>query len=370
MRIAYDATAAATQSAGVGRYTRELLRELLTLDPDDEYQLITAASNAESRQLMDQLPPGAARELRRLPGGYRATTIIWQRLRAPMPIDLLVRPFDVFHATDFVAPPSRRPIVTTVHDISYLRFPQFGDERLVQYLTAAVPRAIARSARVITDSATVAAEIAEAYPEARDRIVAIPIGVRLPEAAQPVAPARPTILMVGTIEPRKNHLAVLAAMPLILEQVPDAELVIIGRAGWRSDDIVASIRSAEAAGWACWRAAATDADLARAYTEAAVFLYPSWYEGFGLPVLEAMSHGLPVVAADIPVLREAAGDAARYADPTDAAAIADQTIALLHNADTRDDLRQRGYRRAATYSWHETAKRTRRVYQQVEAEAR
>ncbi len=371
MRIAYDATAAATQTAGVGRYARELLRELVTLDPTDDFQLICAASDADGGRLLQQLPPGAARGLRRLPGGYRATTIAWQRLRLPIAIERLTGPFDVFHATDFVAPPSSRPIVTTVHDLSYLNVPHLGDERLVRYLSVAVPRTLARSERIIAVSATVAAEIAAEYPETRNRIVAIPNGVRLPAAQQSSSPAdRPTVLMVGTVEPRKNHLAALEAMRLVRDRESDAELVIVGRPGWRSDGIIEAIRAAEAEGWVRWLVSADDAELAAAYGAASLFLYPSWYEGFGLPVLEAMSFGVPVVAGDIPALREAADDAAWFANPADPAEIADRITTLLDGPAARDDLRTRGLARAGRYSWRDTAERTRRTYAQAKADAR
>ncbi len=366
MRIAYDATAAATQSAGVGRYSRELLRELVSLNANDDVQVVCAANPSAARAVMDQLPPGAMRELRRIPGGYRATTIAWQRLRIPIPVESFTRPFEVFHATDFVAPPSRQPIVTTVHDLSYLRVPELGEPRLVRYLTSAVPRTLARSQRIIAVSASVAADLVDAYPETRDRVVAIPNGVRRPPVAT-IEPAseRATVLMVGTIEPRKNHLGVLAAMRLVRDRVRDAELLIVGRAGWRSAEIVEAIGSAEAEGWVRWLPNAGDLDLAQAYASSTIFVYPSWYEGFGLPILEAMSYGLPVVAGDIPALREAAGDAASFADPADEIAIADQISALLEDTDLPADLRSRGLARVAGYSWRNTAEQTRRVYEQA-----
>lgn len=369
MRVAYDATAAATQTAGVGRYTRELLRELLTLDPADDYQLVCTASEADASRLLDQLPPGAARELRRLAVSSRAATIAWQRLRLPIAVERFTRPFDVYHATDFVAPPSRRPIVTTIHDLSYLRVPELGDERLVRYLTNAVPRTLSRSSRIIAVSAAVAGELVAAYPDTRDRVVAIPNGVRLPDTAQPASnPARPTILTVGTVEPRKNHLGTLAAMRRVRERYPDAELVVVGRAGWLAGGIAAEIRAAESAGWVRWLKEASDIDLARAYASATVFVYPSWYEGFGPPVLEAMSHGVPVVAGDIAALREAAGDAARFANPAHPEEIAGQTLALLDDSAERANLRTRGLTRASGYSWRVAAERTRRVYAQAEAD--
>lgn len=363
MRIAFDATAAATQLAGVGRYARELLRELVTIEPADDMQIISAADRSQGDALLDSLPPGAARELRLIPGGYRWSTLLWQRLRVPLPIDLLLKDADIFHATDFVAPPTRIPLVTTIHDLSYLRVPELGDERLVRYLTDAVPRTLAKSAQVIAVSASVAAEIAEAYPAVRERVVAVPNGVRLPvDRNKRCVPTAPNVLIVGTIEPRKNHLTLIRAMNEVRTHIPDATLDIVGRAGWRSDDIVRAIRAGEREGWITWHDAASDADLERAYSHAAVFAYPSWYEGFGLPVLEAMARGIPVVAGDIPVLREVGNAAARYARPDDAAQIADHIVTLLDSQSEREALVERGLAQATGYSWRRTAEATRRVY--------
>lgn len=368
MRVAYDATAAATQTAGVGRYTRELLRELVALDPADDFQVVAAADRSRAHALMAALPPGATRELRRLPGGYGLATRVWQRLRLPIPVDVFTQPFDVYHATDFVAPPSARPIITTIHDVSYLLVPELGDARLIGYLRDAVPRTLARSSRIITVSAAVAAEVAAAYPETRDRLVAIPNGVRLQKPPDCGCQAtRPSVLIVGTVEPRKNHLAVLRAMRIVRERIRDAELTIVGRAGWRSDEIVEAIQRAEREGWARWLPAADDAELARAYVGAAVVVYPSWYEGFGLPVLEAMSYGIPVVTSDIPALREAAGDAALFANPADAEEIADRIETSLTDTTIRADLSDRGLLRVSGYSWRDAAMQTRRVYGQAKA---
>lgn len=363
MRIAYDATAAATQIAGVGRYARELLRELVTLEPSDRFQVVCAVDRSQGNELLDSLPPGAARTVRMIPGGYRWSTVFWQRLRMPLPVDVLINNVDVFHATDFVAPPTRMPLVTTVHDLSFLRVPEFGDERLVRYLTNTVPRTLARSAQIIAVSASVAVEIAESYPDVRERVVAIPNGVRLPTGPMVrTVPDEPVVLIVGTVEPRKNHLALIAAMDEVRTHVPEAKLVVVGRAGWKSDRIVEAIRTAEQQGWATWLDSATDDQLEDAFARASVFAYPSWYEGFGLPVLEAMARGVPVVAGDIPVLREVGGDAASYASPANPSEIADRITTLLQGTADREEFGSRGLSQAAGYSWRRTAEATRRVY--------
>ena len=363
MRIALDATPAAVQHAGVGRYTRELLAALVALPGDDEFVLASAGSDADNALLLRALPPGRLRDLRRLPLNPRLITIAWQRLRLPLPIESLIGDFDVFHGTDFVVPPSRRPRVVTIHDLSFLVAPRFAEPSLVRYLMDAVPRAVSSATIVITVSASVAADVAGAFPAARDKLVAIPNGVRLPESAPSrVSSARPSILTVGTIEPRKNLPALIQAMPLVRAAHPDALLTIAGRVGWRSDDIVAQIRAAAASGVVRFVQSPDDGQLEALYAEATLAVFPSVHEGFGLPVLEAMAREVPVVASDIAALRETGGSAASYADPSNIESIAAAIIRLLDDRALRDHHASRGIARARQFSWHETARRTRRAY--------
>ena len=166
MRVAIDATSAVTQQAGVGRYTRELVRALVQLPSyKDQYALVAAAGEADSRSFLDELSPGAWRELRRVPLPERAMTIFWQRLRVPLAIEHLVGEFDLFHGPDFVTPPTRHPTVVTIHDLSYLLHPEFAEPNLAKYLRMAVPRALRQASAVITVSASVAAEVERSKKE-------------------------------------------------------------------------------------------------------------------------------------------------------------------------------------------------------------
>lgn len=364
MRIAIDATPAIEQSAGVGRYTRELLRALLVVAHDDQFVLSFAAARARIEQFLDQLPPGAWREARRLPLPQRAMTIIWHRLGLPPAVEHCIGHFDIYHATDFVAPPSRRPVVVTVHDLSFLIVPHLGHPRLVAYLRAAVPRTLARAAVVITVSASVAAEIADAYPFVRNRIVAVPNGVALPSEVPARSPSgRPTILIVGTLEPRKNHAIVFDALPEVRANWPDARLVVAGRVGWQSAPIQARLRELVEAGMAEQVIAPSDTVLETLFALADVCVIPSYYEGFGLPLLEAMARGVPVVASDIAALREIGGEAALYVDPADAAGWAAAISRVVGDETLRRRLATAGIARSRAYSWQETARRTRRAYE-------
>jgi glycosyltransferase involved in cell wall biosynthesis len=364
MRVAIDGTPAAIQTAGVGRYTRELVKALVSASVDDEFQILCVCNSRAARDLEFALPPGTVRDIRRLALPYRVTTALWQRINAPLPVDLFLEDYDVFHGPDFVLPPVRQAAVVTVHDLSYLIAPQSGAPSLVAFLKQAVPRAIRRADQVITVSASVAAELVDAYPFARDKVRAIPNGVEWLNCTQETrkSASRPVILTVGTVEPRKNHLHLLDAMQFVWQEYPDAELVIAGRIGWMADEITAKIRQSEACSNVRFVEGPDDATLADLYEEANLFVYPSLYEGFGLPVLEAMARGIPVVASDIASLRETGGNAARYADPNDPEQLGSVITNVLSNTSMQSAMVSNGSKRVKSHSWAETARRTRSAY--------
>lgn len=364
MRIVYEGTPAATQFAGVGRYARELLRALLIQSHGDRYTVVSAATEHEIERLERSMPPGQWREYKRLPLPERWATIAWQRLKAPIPLDLLVGKADLYHGTDFVLPPTRMPSVVTIHDLSYLVAAKYGEPSLVRYLASAVPRALKRADQVIAVSASVAAELVDAYPWVQHKVRAIPNGATIPSSASGRTDEdSPVLLMVGTIEPRKNHDLVLDAMPLIWKQYPETRLVIAGRIGWQADRIAGRIREAAQSPQVEFVEAPSDDQLEALYCSATIAIYPSRYEGFGLPVIEAMGRGVPVVAGDIPVLRETGGDVARYAHIDHPDSLAREVLALLDDREARRSLGKQGRERAEKYCWAETARRTRLAYQ-------
>ena len=364
MRIAIDATPAARQHAGVGRYTRELLRALVSACDKHEYLLAVAGNETDERTLWSQLPPGAWREVRRLPFSDRASTAAWQRLRLPLTAERFIGAFDVFHGTDFVVPPTRSATVVTIHDLTFFVAPEFSDPRLVRYLSSAVPRAIQRADAIICVSSSVATEVAERYPETRSRLFAIPNGVTVPRGAQQRREGTvPVILTVGTIQPRKDHMTLLDAMEHVWNRFPEARLDIVGRPGWLSEDIVQRIQEAEQDRNVHWYSDADDALLEQCYSKATVFAYPARYEGFGLPVLEAMARGIPVVASDAATLEEVTAGAAVHTPVGNAEAFGSALIDLLECREARDEKAKCGLQRSREFSWTNTASATLRAYE-------
>ncbi len=366
MRIAIDATPAIVQRGGVGRYTRELLRAIVLETLDHKFILSAAANQSEIDELLSHLPPGAWREVRKLPASERIMTALWQRLRLPVDIARWIGRHDIFHGTDFVLPPTKARRVVTIHDLSFLLHPEYCHPELASYLQSAVPRSLRRADVVITVSSSVAAEVAMMFPDVRSKIVAIPNGVSSPgEPMIETIVHEPIALMVGTIEPRKNYETALAALRQVRRLRPDTRLVIVGRRGWLDDEIVQEIERAEADGWLTWMDSASDSDLEDAYRRAAVFVTTSHYEGFGLPVLEAMARGIPCVVSNIAAHREVAGGAAIYADAANVEEFADSITSLLDDATGRRRRSEEGLERANKFSWQETARRTLRVYERV-----
>lgn len=313
MRVALDAYPLFGPRTGVGTYVRHLVTALVGLPDAPEVVLPTASLRASGRA---PAIPGTTSHHVRLP--FRALQRLWDRVPFP-PAEWVVGPADVFHATNFVAPPLRRtPLVTTIHDLSHELFPDVVDERVTRYRKW-VPDAIRRSRGLITHAESTADDIAAFYGLDRDRVVAIHLGVDPSWAAAAPAdegwldrhglPLR-YLLFVGSPTDRKNidllvraHAAARAAD----DAVP--RLVLAGpppRAGELAGALVC--RDLVAAGYL------EDADLRRLVAGATALAFPSRYEGFGMPVLEALATGIAVVASDLPVHREIAGGHAHLVD--------------------------------------------------------
>ncbi len=373
MRVAIDYTPAIAQGAGVGRYARSLVEALLRSGLEPEDRLVLWA--ARPKRLVARPPESEWVEVRALPLSERWVTIGWQRLRLPLALERLIGPVDVAHATDFVAPPSHAPAIASVHDLSFLIAPQFAHPRLRRYLSGAVPRTLRRVSRVVAISEATARDIERCYGFPRERIAVIPVGVdpmfrpaseaERERVLERLGISTPYLLIVGTVEPRKNHLTLLRAFERLHPRYPDVALVIVGRPGWLSEPIVAAIeRAAESLPIRHLRSV-TDADLPALYGASLALVYPSWYEGFGLPVVEAMACGAPVVTSRVGALAEVAGDAALLVDPADPDALADAMSALAEDGSLRAELIRRGAARAAQFSWSQAAEAHLRLYREV-----
>jgi len=360
MRIAIDARLWSEPRSGIGRYTRALTEQLLRVAPEEQWVLY-----------VDRAPgpafPGA--EVRCLPWPQR---LLWSLWHAPR--DLRRRPVDVFHGVTGFELPGRGPwaLVTTVHDLVPLRMPTLVPARHRWAVRSLLAGALRRAGRIIAVSATTRAEILARYRVPPERIVVVP------EAAAPhfVPPppsalaatraryglARPYVLFVGFLEPKKNLGVLLEAVATLRRTGAwgDTELIVVGAPGWGPDPR-AQVHVLGLDAVVRFLGAVADAELPALFGGALAFAFPSLWEGFGLPALEAMAAGAPVVASNRGALPEVTGGAALLVDPTPAP-LAEALGRVLADPALRERLREAGLTRAAQFSWERTARETLAVY--------
>ncbi len=374
--IGIDYTAAAHQSAGIGRLVRELTRALAEQHPEQDVRLFVAGARA------CDLPPYPGRfEYRTSRLSERNHTRLWHRLRLPLPVELWTGDIDLFHATDFTLPPTRRKTrtVLTIPDLSYERYPSETMPGMLKYLQTVVPRSIERADHVIAISETTRADLVDLYGVPPEKVSAIPLGVdprfstgRTPEQVRHLRekyrlPEGPFVLTVGTMQPRKNHRRLIEAFYRLPESLRMAfTLVIAGGKGWGYDEVEEYVKQLGPDRRVVFTGFVDDGDLPALYRAATVFAYPALYEGFGLPVLEAMASGVPVLTSNISSLPEVTGPvAATLVDPLSVESIMGGLELLLDNPDLRARLGELGVERAATFTWAHTADEVWAVYDRL-----
>jgi glycosyltransferase involved in cell wall biosynthesis len=368
MRVGLDATPLLGSPTGVGRYVAGLAGGLAARAEVEEITLVPFSWRGTAG-----LPAVAPTGLRIRCGRRRAPARLlqaaWARVPWP-PVEWLAGRVDVFHATNYVAPPARRAAgVVTVHDLTYLRFPDMVTAATARY-ERLVPRALARGAIVCTPTAAVAAEVAETYRLAPERLVVTPLGVEPawrsatpPDPAWLAARGLPEryLLFVGSREPRKNLPTLLAAYRELRSVLPDAPpLVLVGPPGWGAALDLAGLP----AGAVLTPGYLPAAELVGVVAGAALLAFPSWYEGFGLPALEALACGTPVVAADLPALREVLGGQAELVPPGEVAALADALARVLKDPGG-EPARVARRARAARFTWEACAGATLDAYRRA-----
>lgn len=364
MRIGIDARPLAGPPAGIRTYLGELLRAVAEVDHEHEFILYA------HRPVVFEAPNAQFQiRVRRTLKGLGP---FWLQLYGPR----LVRAdgVDLFWGAHFLLPlrlPHRLPAAVTIYDLVPFLFPQTMQPSNYMITRIFLPPSLARAQRIMVISESVAADVRRVFGISADRITVVTPGVRdgfVPrdpvEARRRMTqrlgldPQRAYLLTVGTVEPRKNLLTLVSA----LASLPRAtrariSLLVAGAPGWKTSVLYDAARVLVQEGTVRFLGFVSHDDLPWLYAGAAMLLFPSLYEGFGIPVIEAMASGAPVVASDIPVTREVAGDAALFVAPTAALDWAKAITALLDDAPRRARMSERGLARAATYSFEQSARR-------------
>ncbi|MBO0863323.1 MAG: glycosyltransferase family 4 protein, partial [Chloracidobacterium sp.] len=376
--IGIDAHAIGARQGGNETYIANLIKSLAEIDGDNRYTiyLANAAAAAQWRE-----------EFR---NRYKNFSVIL--LPPPTPLvrvpvyltyELFRRPVDVLHV-QYTAPPfCRTPLVVTIHDLAFERMPETFTRRGSFQLKLTVRRTAKRAARIATVSEYSRQDLLNIYKLSPEKVAVTYNGVGTSFSPQPSVPeeaeeirrrfgvSRDFLLAVGSLQPRKNMVRLIRAYAKLRNEREDfsPQLVIVGRKLWLTSEIFDEVKRQRWADDVILTGYVDDRDLPALYRAARAFVYPSLFEGFGLPPLEAMACGTPVVTSDVSSLPEVAGEAALLIDPNDEQALANALLEIVNDEGLRAELRQKGIAQAKKFTWRDAAEKTLGLYREAYSSA-
>ena len=366
MRIGIDARIVHYARGGIRNYVLRLLRALAPLDADTDYYVL------HSRKARNPC----------LPGPNFHPVACWtpshHRLeRWALGVEIARLGLDLFHTTDFIPPAfGYRRSVITIHDLTFLHYPQFVTAESRRYYNQQIEWAVHRAAHILADSYATKSDLISMLDVLPEKVTVVHLAADA--AFRPLEAARVTpviakhslepgyLLCVGTLEPRKNLVGLFQAYRSLLDaKVTAAPLVLVGGKGWLYDEVFERVEGLHLTGHVHFLHDVTDTDLPALYNGASLLTTPSFYEGFGLPALEAMACGTPVVVANRSSLPEVVGEAGLLVNPDDADDIAQALARVLTDEVLQARMREMGLTQAAQFSWERAAQETLAVYGQV-----
>jgi len=363
VRIGIDARLADYTVGGIARYTVQLTRAMSGIGTDHK---LVALRSRRPKVKPPAIPSDEAIALQ-TPPHHRLE-------RLSLPVELRNARLDILHSPDFIAPRGPWRNVVTVHDLAYLRMPWLltresrhyynGIRRAVAWADAiiAVSESTARDLRELLDVPT--SKLHVIYEAADQELAPMPKAEAARVVEERYGVSDSFVLFVGTIEPRKNLPSLVQAVSLLRREMP-VKLVVAGRRGWLSEPVFEAVRRQALEDGVVFLGEVTPAELRPLYCAAEVLTLPSLYEGFGLPPLEAMACGTPVVVSHAAALAEVVGDAGLIVRPDDPNDIANGLAWVIGNMAFRSTLIERGLARAATFSWERAARETLAVYERA-----
>lgn len=370
LRIAIDAHSVGTGLAGNESYITNLIEALAEIDTANRYTLFVTKPEAVER-FWNRWPHVSVR--RTLPH----TPLV--RIPLTLSAELRRRPVDLLHV-QYTAPPlAPCPVVATIHDLSFEHLPETFKRRSRVQLRLTVRRTARAAARLLAPSEHTRRDLVETYAVEPRRVDVTPLAA--PPHFAPVKAESELrrvrelyriegdyVLTVGSIQPRKNLARLINAYSLLRRARPHAklpQLVLVGKRAWLYGETLRLIREQGLEALTVLTGYVPEADLPALYSGALCFVYPSYFEGFGLPPLEAMQCGAPVIAGERTSLPEVVGDAGLLFDPFDVEALGQALKRVIDDGDLRASLRRKGIERAKRFSWHETARLTLKAYERA-----
>ena len=374
MHIGIDAHAIGARQGGNETYIANLIKSLAEIDGDNLYTIYLADAGAAAQWRENFKTRYKNFSVRLLPP---PTPLV--RVPVYLTYELFRRPVDVLHV-QYTAPPfCRVPVVVTIHDLAFERMPETFTRRGSFQLKLTVRRTAKKAARIATVSEYSRQDLLDIYKLSPEKVVVTYNGVESSFTPQPSVPneaaavrkrfgvSRDFLLAVGSLQPRKNLVRLIRAYARLRSEREDfrPQLVIVGRKLWLASEIFDEVKRQRWADDVILTGYVADEDLPALYRAARAFVYPSLFEGFGLPPLEAMASGTPVVTSDVSSIPEITGDAALLIDPNDERELANALIEIVNNDRLRAELREKGIAQAKKFTWRDAAEKTLRLYEEA-----
>jgi len=371
MRVVFDVSYIQRRRAGIGRYSTELLQAILDADSQIEYLLFGWSFSLDTSKITSLARPTANVRIAQIPGAVRR--YYWSRMTWP-PVRAIVGRYDIFHSADPLLPPlgDGRGIIT-VYDLAYRRFPRMFEQYVLK-LDRYIRPTLRRASAIIVPSEFSRTDLLNLEPidEGSVHVIHPPVMSRArgDTAADREVLGRfglhaPFILSVGTIEPRKNHANLLRAFEIVGAKEPDLHFVLAGKLGWHYTEVLETIKRSPLAARIHHLEYVSDRELDALYRSALCVVYPSLYEGVGLPVLEAMAAGTPVVTSDSSAMKEVGEGAALLVNPGDPEDIGTGIMSVIQDGELARDLSRRGKERASQFSAPAAAKKVIDLYRSL-----
>lgn len=370
MKIGLITNSIDERSGGIGTYSYQLIKNMNILDQTNEYSLIH-----HTPKYIDIYQNNSEILIKSYSNHYKAT--VWKLINAPLKLKT-VKSLDLVHDLNGIGPLSfNMPFkkVVTIHDMIPVLFPDAFDFPIASIYKYLLPKTLKSASKIITVSNCTKEDIISYYNVSSEKIKVIYNAVDerfTPQKSQEIAKVRnryglnfPFILYVGTLEPRKNIPFILKAFHNIRKNYIDYKLVIAGKKGWKYKEIFDTINALNLQNHVVFTGYVLDEDLPGLYAAADLFVYPSLYEGFGLPPLEAMACGTPVITSNTSSLPEVVGDAGIMVDPHNVNKLADSICRVLSNKKLKECMVEKGLEKAREFSWERCASETLNVYEEV-----